>query len=57
MAIFDIRTIFVNCPPLSHNMLWFLLSAYFFLFGAIIESVRHVYFCKIRDFYGGDSEK
>ena len=55
MAIFDIRTIFMNCPPPSHSMRCFLLCVHFF--GAIIESVRHLSFCKNRDVYGGDSEK
>ena len=34
---------------------FFIVCEHFF--GAIIESVRHLSFCKNRDFYGGDSEK
>ena len=52
VAIFDIRTIF---PPPSHSMRWFFVCVHFF--GAIIECVRHVYLCKNRDLYDGDSEE
>ena len=52
MAIFDIKNMFLNCPPPSNSMRCFLLCAC--IFG---ESVRHLSFCENRDFYGGDSEK
>ena len=43
MAIFDIRTIFMNCPPPSLSMRCFFVCVCIFL-GAIIEYVSHLSF-------------
>ena len=51
VVIFDIGTIFITRPPPI------VCGVFCHIWGAIMESVRHLSFCKNRDFYGGDSEK